>query len=162
MNKLKSILLPKIVLVRYLKNFANSLPSASNFKSFSRPLEQFFLTVVQNNFGNKIPFLKNSWIHIKSFTSWNNDEKVDFCKFAYLKNQKVTFDWLSCGGFVHPCWTFESWCNVRTLLWSSLKKTSWNHRKIVTSWCNDELSIFAHPNLLAPAIKQVASRRSHQ
>ena len=41
-----------------LKNFANSLPSASNFKSFSRSLEQFFLTVGQNNFGNKIPLLK--------------------------------------------------------------------------------------------------------
>ena len=40
-----------------LKNFANSWPSASNFKSFSRSLEQFFLTVGQNNFGNKIPFL---------------------------------------------------------------------------------------------------------
>ena len=32
----------------------NSRPSAS---SFSRSLEQFFLTVGQNNFGNKIPFL---------------------------------------------------------------------------------------------------------
>ena len=39
-----------------LKNFANSQPSAWNFKSFSRSLEQFFLTVSQNNFGNKIPF----------------------------------------------------------------------------------------------------------
>ena len=38
-----------------LKHFANSRPSASNFKSFSRSLEQFFLTVGQNNFGNKIP-----------------------------------------------------------------------------------------------------------
>ena len=38
------------------KNFANSLPPASNFKSFSRSLGQFFLTVGQNNFGNKIPF----------------------------------------------------------------------------------------------------------
>ena len=37
------------------KNFANSRPSASNFKNFSRSLEQFFLTVGQNNFGNKIP-----------------------------------------------------------------------------------------------------------
>ena len=35
---------------------ANSQPSASNFKSFSRSLEQFFLAVGQNNFGNKIPF----------------------------------------------------------------------------------------------------------
>ena len=39
-----------------LKNFANSCPSTSNSKSFSRSLEQFFLTVDQNNFGNKIPF----------------------------------------------------------------------------------------------------------
>ena len=40
-----------------LKKFANSRPSASNFKIFSWSLEQFFLTVGQNNFGNKIPFL---------------------------------------------------------------------------------------------------------
>ena len=40
-----------------LKNFANSRPSSSNFKSFSpSPLWQFFLTVDQNNVGNKIPF----------------------------------------------------------------------------------------------------------
>ena len=32
--------------------------SASNFKSFSQSLEQFFLTVGQNNFGNKIPYFK--------------------------------------------------------------------------------------------------------
>ena len=38
-----------------LKMFANSRPSASNFKSFSRSLEQFFLTVGENNFDNKIP-----------------------------------------------------------------------------------------------------------
>ena len=38
-----------------LKNVANSWPSASHFKSFSRSPEQFFLRVGQNNFGNKIP-----------------------------------------------------------------------------------------------------------
>ena len=38
-----------------LKNFANSRPSASNLNIFSRSLEQFFITVGQNNFGNKIP-----------------------------------------------------------------------------------------------------------
>ena len=38
-----------------LKHFANSRPSASNFKSFSQSLEQFFLTIGQNNFCNKIP-----------------------------------------------------------------------------------------------------------
>ena len=47
-----------------LKHFANSLPSASNFKSFSRSLEQFFLTTPgQNNFGNKI-LISTSW-HVK-------------------------------------------------------------------------------------------------
>ena len=38
-----------------LKKILNSRPSASNFKKFSQSLEQFFLTVGQNNFGNKIP-----------------------------------------------------------------------------------------------------------
>jgi hypothetical protein len=37
--------------------FANSGPSALNFKSFSQSLEHFFLTVRQNNFGDKIPDL---------------------------------------------------------------------------------------------------------
>ena len=39
-----------------LKIFENSRLSALNLKSFSRSLEQFFLTVGQNNFCNKIPF----------------------------------------------------------------------------------------------------------
>ena len=38
-----------------LKIFANSRPTASNFETFSWSLEQFFLTVGQNNFDNKIP-----------------------------------------------------------------------------------------------------------
>ena len=41
----------------FSKFLKNSRPSALNFKSFSRSLEQFFLTVGQNNFGNKIPYL---------------------------------------------------------------------------------------------------------
>ena len=48
------ILLPKLFWPTVRKN---SRPSASNFKSFSRSLEQFFLTVGQNNFGNKIPYV---------------------------------------------------------------------------------------------------------
>jgi hypothetical protein len=39
-----------------LKSFENSPLSVSNFKSISQSLEQFFLTVSQSNFGNKIPF----------------------------------------------------------------------------------------------------------
>ena len=54
-----------------MPKFANSGPSASNFKSFSQSLEQFFLTEGQNNFGNKIPFpfeknMNNSF----SVTGW--------------------------------------------------------------------------------------------
>ena len=67
-NKLKSILLPKLFwpftvwinCSRDLKNFANSRPSALNFKSFSQSLEQFFLTVDQNKFGSKIPLVQHS------------------------------------------------------------------------------------------------------
>ena len=42
-----------------LKKFENSRPSASNFKSFSQSLEQFFS---QNIFGNKIPLLHSSTV----------------------------------------------------------------------------------------------------
>ena len=52
-----------------LKNFANSRPSASNFKSFSQSLEHFFLTVGQNNFGNKTPF-PTYILHETRFQSW--------------------------------------------------------------------------------------------
>ena len=50
-----------------LKNFANSRPTSSNFQSFSQSLEQFFLTVGQNNFGNKIPFFKINNLPDKSY-----------------------------------------------------------------------------------------------
>ena len=50
-----------------LKIVANSRLLASNFKSFSRPLEQFFLTVAQNNFGNKTPSLCLSSLFIQLF-----------------------------------------------------------------------------------------------
>ena len=39
-----------------LKIIENWWPAAANFKSFSRLRKQFFLTVSQNNFGNKLPF----------------------------------------------------------------------------------------------------------
>ena len=41
----------------YFVDFNVRHPVASNFKSFSQSLEQFFLTVGQNNFGNKILFM---------------------------------------------------------------------------------------------------------
>ena len=53
-----------------LKNFANSRPSASNLNIFSRSLEQFFITVGQNNFGNKIVpcFDEKTPAFVKMFT----------------------------------------------------------------------------------------------
>ena len=52
-----------------LKIFANSQPSASNFKRFSRSLEQFFFTEGQNNFCNKIPFQESKLIFKVIFPS---------------------------------------------------------------------------------------------
>ena len=58
-----------------IKMFADSQPSASNFKSFSRILEQFFLTVSQGNFGYKIPFhlLQNivAFSEYMNFKNWH-------------------------------------------------------------------------------------------
>ena len=45
------------VLYGDLKKFANSQLSVTNFKSFSRSLEQFFLTEGQKKFRSKIPIL---------------------------------------------------------------------------------------------------------
>ena len=42
-----------------LKFFANFRPSASNFKSFSQSLGQFFLTVGQSNFATKYQLSEN-------------------------------------------------------------------------------------------------------
>ena len=59
-----------------LKIFANSRLSASNFKSFSPSLEQFFLAAGRNNFGNKIPFLESipSFLYMlfMNMTLWIN------------------------------------------------------------------------------------------
>ena len=51
-----------------LKNFA-----ASNFKSFSRSLEQFFLAAGQNNFSNKIPVFPFSLCFSSSVISFHRN-----------------------------------------------------------------------------------------
>ena len=58
------------------KIFANSRPSASNFKSFSRSVELFFLTLSQNNFDNKIPFC----LGLTQDSINESSESVDFIK----------------------------------------------------------------------------------
>ena len=70
-----------------LKSIANSRPSASNFKNFSRSLEQFFLTVGQNNFGNKIPlpFQKLSWF----FWKWFSFKNIGFFHSSISKSNSI-------------------------------------------------------------------------
>ena len=67
--------------------FANSWPSALNFKSFFRSLQQFFLTVGQNNFGNKIPLVTFSpnFFHVfQEEESSLEDETCGCCKWPSL------------------------------------------------------------------------------
>ena len=76
-----------MVLNSDIKNFANSRLSASNFKSFSLSLEQFFLTVGQNNFGNKIPFNhKLFFLNIIFYQMTCNFFKIIFYKIKYSFN----------------------------------------------------------------------------
>ena len=66
-----------------LNVFANSLPSTSNLKSFSRSLEQFFLTEAQNNFANKILLLNSLRLVIQNIF-WNVKKK-SFSVYVFEK-----------------------------------------------------------------------------
>ena len=62
-------------------------------KSFSRSLEQFFLTLCQNNFGNKIPFILNT-----SCATWCSS-KSWFCVSARpfpIRNKEVCNGGVAC------------------------------------------------------------------
>ena len=89
--------MPKIVL-----NFANSRTSASNFKSFSRSLEQCFLTVGQNNFGNKIPFLLPPLLNTTFIPQFFHEIGVGQCirLFKPLCQQRNSRDFSK---FTHQC-----------------------------------------------------------
>ena len=69
-----------------LKIIANSQPSALNFKSFSRKLGQFFLTVGQ--FGNKIPFSLFFRFYVSFF---KNDIRSKTLIWSPLQ-----FSWVQC------------------------------------------------------------------
>ena len=104
-----------------LKKFANSRPSALNFKKISRSLEQFFLTVGQNNFGNKVPFMSS--LKIKK----NKPEVCNFCTC----NLKSTFRPQVVGHNSH-------WKTGLSPVWISLK----NWRKKQHSFKNMGTNIF--------------------
>ena len=91
-----------------LKFFANSRPSAYNFKKFSRSLEQFFLTVGQNNFGDKIPFLssvKNKRVLLQNFVAFS--EYMNLILSECMKMYCLTSRW----GETHATWFIlvENW-----------------------------------------------------
>ena len=66
-----------------LKKITNSRPSASNFKSFSPSIEQFFLTVSQDNFGNNIPKIK-IWFELLQYC-------VNFIFLGYNTNARTSW-----------------------------------------------------------------------
>ena len=87
------------------KNFDNYRPSASNFKSFSRSLEQFFLTVGQNNFGNKIPFLP-SGLKILQFGGFLFIGKYEsFVQMFMMQNSAVPYRRI----WIHTIYKFYVW-----------------------------------------------------
>ena len=80
----------------HLKYFANSWPSALNFNSFSRSVEQFFLTVGQNNFGNKIPkflmYIQQFHNILKKKRQMTIDIHIDYCHLTrFLRNKQNKF-----------------------------------------------------------------------
>ena len=86
-----------------LKNFANPRPSASNFKSFSQSLEQFFLTVGQNIFGNKIQFLLETLCDLAfAFTSVNFPNVATKSRLKLTTIPKVWL-WLKYKWVSFPC-----------------------------------------------------------
>ena len=78
-----------------LNNFENTQPSASNFKSFSRTLKQFFPTISQSNFENKIPFLAHCKYAIYFPISANLDYCLTFLKKGILSRYTKIF-WAYC------------------------------------------------------------------
>ena len=91
----KNILLPKIFLTFHClkKLFQRSqnvckFSAFSSFKIFSRSLQQFFLIVGQNNFGNKIPFLS---LHLIFFSLENKISTKFLTTFIFLGHKYYHF-----------------------------------------------------------------------
>ena len=74
-----------------LKIFANSQPSASNFKSFTRSLEQFLLTEDQNNFGNKIPWLLSKFFldFLNNYNPFNFHVRTVCCHLSGIATSDI-------------------------------------------------------------------------
>ena len=101
------------------------------FKSFSRSLEHFFLTVDQNNFGNKIPFL--------SFADAAHSP-FDFMYFSQTKALATMFLWnWSANKVTHMCFghrhrnqfcVYFSFFYKLSVVW----KIKNQHTRCITQW----------------------------
>ena len=98
------------------KSFANSQPSA--FKSFSRSLEHFFLTVGQNKFGNKIPFFFTGYIlNLRLLSAFSEPKMCKDClfiEFYYITSFAKT--WLT-----EPTQNFFNSTSLKDQIWKKWK-----------------------------------------
>ena len=95
-----------------LKLFANSQPSASNFKSFSQSLEYFLPTVGRNNFGNK----KQFFFYLYKTNFVRALFSVNYSIFALIllltKRYFREVAWSQCGHFnARALWLVSCWIN---------------------------------------------------
>ena len=101
---------------------------SSDLKSFSRSLEQFFLTVGQSNFGNKIPFssLLITWF------SFQTQSKVYF-QARYLTIFRISLFWEQKSMLQKDYWTHDVISQNFTLQWAIFLWSSFFHLKYLQS-----------------------------
>ena len=136
------LLWEKIVLV--IENvFCKFLAFSLEFKSFSQSLEQFFLIVDQNNFGNKIPFLKYN-----SKLEKNVNKYSTFASFLWEKFE-LNFDknQISLSVFIRT-WGVKPWISFLDSVQSNLKKDL--EQRIITG--HDMQSTFGLNKLLSKSM----------
>ena len=119
-----------------LKIFANSWPSASNFQKFFSITRAIFLTLGQNNFGNKIPIIqahleKKTFVFNFSINVLNWLVKI---KYSYEKVQWLIFRFLE--------WQIHFFLIYNSILEPISPKTLYEVRCI----CQTYLKLTLHQN----------------
>ena len=112
-------------------------PSAWNFKSLSHSLEQFFLTVGQNNFGYKIPFLLRLWFDSQQLQSqtWREIRVIFQCN-EHIPHSTITH--LARSSYMYNVHTFT----ISSEVFRSLSVLNFHHLTVYfqTSWIYWQLS----------------------
>ena len=103
-----------------LKNFANSQPSASNFKSFSQSLEQFCLTKGQNNFemgGQSCQIHNSILLHSGLNPAWHFWLSTRFSCCLKMKSVENILGYIR-----EQFYRFSRGCKPRENLWNCSRK----------------------------------------